>query len=342
MFDEFFSVPDGFGLADTVAIAVVAVLGYLFGRRTKTRGTIDYSAGLRTELDRASRVAQEIELTSAGIQGELKRHRDSVKRFRKQVQRFQETPTAEGWEVIGREADALLGPTLRLATHLSGSNEHLRKHATQLVTFADSRIDRLTGLHNRRAFQELLRAQLQVGHDMEASFSVVLLNLSPRPGTAVLTDEETQHFSAVLDDVRRVTDVPAHTGVDEFAVILPQTRTPGAAAFAKRLIDRVTEDTELTLYAAVVSSIRGESDERLLSRAGSALYSARAAGQSSLFLHTGVSIQEYELEPEEDLFSGLRDVPMNGESEPDAATTLGETADDPSEDETVCATTESA
>ncbi|MEM9353363.1 MAG: diguanylate cyclase [Planctomycetota bacterium] len=342
MFDELLSIPEGFGLADSVAMSVVAVLGYLFGRQSSGRVMNECSAGLRTELDRASRVAEEIELTSAGIQGELKRHRDSVRRFQKKVRKFQEAPTAEGWEVIGREADALLGPTLRLATHLAGSNEQLRKHANQLVTFADSRIDRLTGLHNRRAFQELLRAQLQVGHDMEASFSVVLLNLSPRPGTAVLTDEETQHFSAVLDEVRRANDVPAHTGVDEFAVILPQTKTTGAATFAKRLMDRVAQDTELTLYGAVVSSIRGESDERLLSRAGSALYSARAVGQSSLFLHTGISIQEYQLETEATRQLDSGDGSLGGEADGDKVDGHEKTGDQPAADEAVCAATGAA
>ena len=280
------------GIAETVALASVALIGYLFGRRTSRVQRYLGNGLLRTELARAARMATEMRETSRVLLEELQRHRTSVSRFERLVRRYRNEPTEENWEVLGDEADALIGPTLRLATCATNTHNSMRRNSSQLATLADSRTDLHTGLHNRRAFDELLRAQMHVVHQMQSKLSLVLLNISGGPWGASAGEIRARQFAGLLDETRRETDLPAHFGVDEFAVLLPQTHLGGGVMFARRVLQRAAADTDLLVCGAVVDVVPGESFERLLSRATSALYSARTTGQPCIFLHNGVSIHE--------------------------------------------------
>ena len=71
---------------------------------------------------------------------------------------------------------------------------------------------------------------------------------------------------------------------------MPQTPLAGALAFGERLLRRADVILGCPLWGGVVEATSDESADKLLSRADSALYSARAAGEPSLFLHTALPL----------------------------------------------------
>ena len=162
----------------------------------------------------------------------------------------------------------------------------------------ESRSDALTGLLNRRGFEERFA--------VEAARSL----RSGRPLAAVALDID--HFKHVNDlhghemgdrvltwlgalvagQVRRV-DIAARIGGEEFVVVLPDTSADVAQAFAQRLVDAVaghrgTDPTHhgvalelpVTISAGVATASTDATIDDLLGRADEALYAAKAAGRN--------------------------------------------------------------
>jgi diguanylate cyclase (GGDEF)-like protein len=117
-------------------------------------------------------------------------------------------------------------------------------HATDFEVAAhDSRHDVLTGLPNRRAFQERLAVEVSRAHRYDQALSVCLLDLD---GFKRLNDryghmagDEVLRGVARLIDESRVADDAFRIGGDEFAILMPQTEPDQARYAAGRLVDRI-------------------------------------------------------------------------------------------------------
>ncbi|MGH3050964.1 MAG: diguanylate cyclase domain-containing protein, partial [Gaiellaceae bacterium] len=137
-----------------------------------------------------------------------------------------------------------------------------------------ARSDALTGLPNRRSWEERLPAALRLGERSGLPVSVVLLDLDGfkayndlrghPAGDRLLTAATAAWLSQV-----RVVDFLARLGGDEFALLLPDAALDAAAAVAARLRS-VTP--EVGLSAGVVQWDGGESAAELVQRADAALY----------------------------------------------------------------------
>jgi GGDEF domain-containing protein len=104
-----------------------------------------------------------------------------------------------------------------------------------------------------------------------------------------------REFVAVLESCVRDTDVVARYSNEEFVVLMPQTSLAGSMIFSERLLHRA-EKLQQCVIAGGIVEVQAEDDaEKLLSRADSALYSARAKGFSCLYQHNGRTIREHEI-----------------------------------------------
>ncbi len=170
----------------------------------------------------------------------------------------------------------------------------------RLSTLAD--MDGLTGVSNRRAFDEVLRSEFARGiHD-------------GRPLALLLIDVD--HFKAFNDAyghpegdeclktvarvltgaLRRRGDRVARIGGEEFAVILPDTDTAGAMTMAERIRAGVRDLrirhqrsvgglVTVSVGVAVSGGDEGPpSIDALVGRADAALYAAKAAGRDRVML----------------------------------------------------------
>ncbi len=160
-----------------------------------------------------------------------------------------------------------------------------------------ARTDPLTGLLNRRGFDELFACELQRSRRTDRPFSVLVGDLdrfkqvNDRHGHAA-GDSALRRTARVLQHDHRITDSVARLGGEEFAMIVPETDENGAYVFAERLRRAVTdafaaEPTPLTISFGVVSfPTHGRTQEQLLQHGDEAMYTAKRLGRDRSVIHS--------------------------------------------------------
>jgi diguanylate cyclase (GGDEF)-like protein len=281
------------GLADTAALSAVALIGYLFGHRTRSEEPNPGDAQLLSELSRATQIARELQQIAGRIREDVALHQANISQFRARLQMVQDQGCSTGgWQTLSEEAELLLTPTMKLATNLSHAYDELRKQSNLLMVFAGSRIDQETGLRNRRAMEEQLEILLAIHAQNSSRFSLSIFSVgnSDKP----VTKSQVGAIASLLESTARDTDVVARYSSDEFVVLMPQTSLAGATIFSQRLLKTADRELNLFVFGGIVEVQAGDTPEKLLSRAGSALYSARSDGESCLYQHTGKAIRAHD------------------------------------------------
>src|SRR3984885_10045534 len=157
--------------------------------------------------------------------------------------------------------------------------------------------DELTGLRNRRSFEERLVMEFSMAQRRKRELSVLLIDvdnfklINDRGGHAA-GDEVLRRLGMILRTTVRLPDLPARYGGEEFVVLLPESGEDSAMGLARRVMQRVaTEDWEnepLTIsvgMAAMNESL--ENGFQLVELADEALYAAKRAGKNRVMVYSG-------------------------------------------------------
>lgn len=286
------------GVPETVALAAVAVIGYLFGHRTRRTASDPITEQSRRELERATAIARELEGIVGSIRKDLASHRNSVMQFKSKVSEISRDEANGSWTDLCDEAEKILSPTLKLATQIAHAYDQIRCQSTRLMTFTEVRTDPLTGVSNRRALDDQLDVMFSMMNRYDRPFTICIFDidhfkkLNDQEGH-LFGDQALQKVAKLLDQSVRETDVVARYGGEEFVVVMPQTGVTGACVFAERMRQMVEEEMSLTISGGVAEAVHGDTVQSLLSRADSALYSAKADGRNCLFQHTGSAIRPF-------------------------------------------------
>ena len=278
-----------------VALAVIAVLGYLVGRRSR-RGALNEADKARRELRRAKVVAKELEEIAEGVRKHLASHHMSVARFKDRVCELSGQDKEAAWQELCREAEQILKPTLRLAEQIAHAYDEIRQQTNHLMSFTEVRTDPLTRVSNRRGLDETLQSMLALMERYDQPFSVAIFAIDHfkqvNDSKGHLHGDKTlQAVARILDDSVRDSDVVARYGGEEFVVVMPHTNVQNACAFADRVRHTVETSLGLTISGGVTTALDGDDAQSLLSRADAALYSGKAAGRNRIFQHTGVDVE---------------------------------------------------
>jgi diguanylate cyclase (GGDEF)-like protein len=159
-----------------------------------------------------------------------------------------------------------------------------------------ARTDTLTGLPNRRAFDERLALELSRTNRTGEPLALLIGDVD---GFKALNDEfghaagdqALASLGRVLMDECRVVDLPARIGGEEFAVLLPATEGTDAVVTADRLRAAVSgihdgAGRALTMsFGVAIHPPYGDTADALLRAADRALYSAKAAGRDRTVLY---------------------------------------------------------
>ena len=157
-----------------------------------------------------------------------------------------------------------------------------------------------TGVGNRRALEEQLDIDLSIYEKNKNRFSLALFSVEPPEGDGpqdLPTTDLLRSFAELLEQRVRHTDLVTRYGEAEFVVQMSQTTLSGAAVFSERLLRFATSNLNCVVSGGIVEVQPGDTQEKLLSRADSARYSARSNGHSCLFQHNGKVIRKLEEKP---------------------------------------------
>ncbi|MEN1681886.1 MAG: GGDEF domain-containing protein [Planctomycetota bacterium] len=277
------------GLSGVVALAAVAAIGYLFGRRGQSAPT----PVSRQEIERAKRIARELEQIADGLRQELALHRSQVDRFKNELRRAETADSDETWKRLRDEADGMVEPTLRLVGQLSTAYDKIRQQSHSLTHFTGGRTDPLTGLANRRSLEEQLAVMLNSAEAGRDGFAVVVVALDPDAVSPGQREEFVCCVGKSLSDaLRGGDDFAARYGVDDFVAVITGATLAGAGSFARRFRTTLRGRHGLSVCCGIAESMPADTPRSLLARADSAAYSAQAAGPGRQYSHTGAAIRE--------------------------------------------------
>ena len=276
-------------LSASMLLAVMATLGYVVGRR---RPTLSLKArdNSRAEIDRALAVAHELESVAQRLNSSLAAHVPAILKFSSRLKRLERADDAS-WHELCDGADELLKPALRLSTEISHAYAEILQQMTHLATFAELRTDPLTGVSNRRAFDDTLESLARQPQE-EAPFSLAVLDID----FFKLVNDEQGHLNGdrALQDLAqhlqanlREEDVLARYGGEEFAVLMPRTDLATACNVCERLRAGVAADLPITISIGLAKWRDGDTAINLLARADAALYTAKGAGRNCVQFHEG-------------------------------------------------------
>ncbi len=190
--------------------------------------------------------------------------------------------------VVGVALAALLGVLIFVWSR----NERMQ----ELQRLADH--DSLTGLKNRRRFEEDLRTELARARREKTTGALLMLDLdefktvNDSHGHSI-GDRVMAEIGGVLDRRTRETDVLARIGGDEFAIVLPRCDAQEAGAIADTIttairdhvpqpagVPQVTASIGIALFGAGTDA----SFDSVLADADAAMYTAKGAGRDGVRL----------------------------------------------------------
>jgi len=147
-------------------------------------------------------------------------------------------------------------------------------------------IDGLTGLHNRRYFNEVMLMEFARLKRFASSLSLLMIDIDNfknynDTNGHVAGDELLRKLSRLLKASMREMDIVCRYGGEEFVAVLPQTDKKGAAIVAERLRVQATLYLPNTLSLGI-ATFPEDSQEigGLIEKADAALYEAKRSGKN--------------------------------------------------------------
>jgi diguanylate cyclase (GGDEF)-like protein len=159
-------------------------------------------------------------------------------------------------------------------------------------------LDPLTGIHNRRSFDDYLEFEWQRCQRESSPISCIIADIDhfkafndnhghPRGDTCLIAVA-----NALQSAVTRSTDLVARYGGEEFGCVLPQTGAQGALRVAQKMVRAVTglaiehrhspgnDTVSVSVGVVTMTPSPGESPVVMLRAADEALYDAKAQGRN--------------------------------------------------------------
>lgn len=156
-----------------------------------------------------------------------------------------------------------------------------------------AKFDVLTGLHNRRAFNDYIDHQFDELQGKAQEYAVLLMDIdyfkkvNDQFGHE-MGDHVLQRVARLISDNIRNTDFVARLGGEEFIAVLPTTTLQGATVLAEKIRDviekaDIIENYTVTISIGISIATQQDTDSRLaMRRADQNLYLAKEQGRNRI------------------------------------------------------------
>lgn len=184
---------------------------------------------------------------------------------------------------------------------LSDTDARLAELTTQIERrSSEARTDALTGISNRRAFEEQAGRQMDQFRDTNEEFSMLMLdidkfkNFNDKYGHQC-GDEVLRGVAHVLTECLRGRDIVTRYGGEEFGIVLPNTTIAEARRSAEQIRAAIEhthfhvegQSLAVTVSVGVAEAQAHDELQALVKRADQALYAAKRSGRNRVFWHDG-------------------------------------------------------
>jgi diguanylate cyclase (GGDEF)-like protein len=258
--------------------------------------------------DRCSELEQHPDSRRGTVQrllGNLAGHRQRVNELDGVLAKFDEPAQIESAISPLRDCiRSLEDHNKRLQSELEKTRQAVAQQSHKLEQAKEeARVDALTGLPNRRAFDEQIEQVHSEFLSDDCTYSVALLDVdrfkqfNDKHGHAV-GDKVLEVVGKVLRRTQRGTDHVARYGGEEFVIVLQRC----SGHQAKSAIDRQRVgvgnaslridgiDLSVTVSAGVAEALPGDTIQTVMERADRALYAAKEAGRNQTCFDDGANI----------------------------------------------------
>jgi len=180
------------------------------------------------------------------------------------------------------------------------TREILTSHLTNASLYHHARItsltDALTGVGSRRLLEDKLEAECTRAKRYKRPFSAAIIDLDNFKtindvfGHAT-GDDALKKLAECMENQKRIHDILARYGGDEFVILMPETEAKDALTFMERIRAnvqqlKVQENISMTMSCGIAQTMNDFSDSSsdVLRRADLALYEAKSAGRNCVKL----------------------------------------------------------
>ena len=285
-------------MAVVVGLAVSQLLlGVAAGWWLRDRRVVELADGEKHNR----RFAQHLQRLASSVSDEVDEHSSRIEEINDELAAIdQDNPSVPQEHVQGVLA-RIVDENKKLQNKLSSAESQLQEQARTIdVHLAEARVDPLTELPNRRAFNQELARRFAELHRDHHEVSLLVLDIDSfkqfndtyghEAGDQVL-----HQVAKALTTTMRESDLVSRYGGEEFAVVLPNTDLAQAVRAAERARLAVEREqiilngnaVTVTLSVGVAEALQDDHPRTLFKRADEALYAAKAAGRNRSFVHNG-------------------------------------------------------
>lgn len=278
----------------------VLAIGIAFGWWLRSRGQQVTQPAPSSEVKQAREVLGRLHELATRVATDVGAHSHRVEAINERLH------AADGGEpdAVVQAVTQLIEANSRMQGQLGSAQERLKEQAELVEQHAKAaRTDALTGLANRRAFDEEMQNRLQRHQKQGETFSVIIFDVDHfkkfndtyghQAGDDVL-----RLMGSLLRAAARKDDIVARYGGEEFAMILPNTPVAEASRSADRVRRRIADhgfhcegkELRVTVSLGVAQVFHGEAITHLIDRADAALYAAKEAGRDRVYWHDGTDV----------------------------------------------------
>ena len=287
------------------AIQLIAGIGIgLWVRRTDGA---DAHRG-RQDLLHSSEIAKRLRVLADEMSSSVGEHRSQLDRAT-QLLTSEESHSEESLaELVADVIGDIVRANHNLQSKLETAESRLEEQAVEIEAhISRSLTDPLTGLPNRREFNDRLEERMAAWNRRQEVFSLLLLDvdhfkkLNDQHGH-LAGDQVLAAIGRALRSAVRREDTVARYGGEEFAILLPNTSLGQAIHVAQKVrgavaassVDHNGQPLAVTLSGGLAMIVAKERAESLIQRADAALYMAKAAGRNRAFVHDGIDFRSAE------------------------------------------------
>jgi len=276
------------------AILVGLICGFLLG---SSFALFNEPRRMKREKARLLKCLSQILQSTEQLNADVDSHNDKLATVRRSVNEIRfDTDLNTVQNKLVEEIHSIVNSNRRLENDLTITQYQLRQRAEELdTTRSEARLDKLSGIANRRAFDESVEFFFSRFESRQEPFGILLADIDhfKRINDAyghVSGDHVIQRIGGILKQSVRTEDVVARLGGDEFAIILKGKDNTDYQLLAARIRSNVAQSnfaigdeqsqTSVTISVGVAVVRSGDSKESLLDRADKALYRSKELGRN--------------------------------------------------------------